>query len=55
MHFICKIPFLNKFWIQLFCRLKNYTTEIYQNVQKVDYEGAKGKSFIILNDVAHRF
>ena len=28
-------------------------TEIYQNVKKVDYEGVEGKSFKILNEVAH--
>ena len=44
-HFICKIPFLKKFWIQLSRRLKNYMPEICQNIQKVDYEGAQGKSF----------
>ena len=43
-HFICKIPFLKNFGIQLSRRLKNYIPEICQNVQKVDYQGAEGKS-----------
>ena len=33
-----------------FWRMKNYVPEIYQNLQKVDYQGAEGKSFFqILN------
>ena len=46
-HFVCKILFLKKN-CQLSRRLKNYIKcmpEICQNVQKVDYQGAEGKSF----------
>ena len=53
-HFICKIPFLKKIEIQLSRRLKNYMPEICLNVQKVDYQGAEGKSFFqILNEVGY--
>ena len=31
--------------IQLSRKLKNYIPELYLNVQKVDYQGAEGKSF----------
>ena len=44
-HFICIIHFLKEFGIQLSRRLKNYIPEICQNGQKVDYQGAAGKSF----------
>ena len=44
-YFICKISFLKKNWIQFYRRLKNYMPEICQNIQKVDYQEAEGKSF----------
>ena len=38
--------FSKKFGIQISRRLKNYIIpQICQNVQKVDYQGAEGKSF----------
>ena len=44
-YFICKISFLKKNGIQFYRRLKNYMPEICQNIQKVDYQEAEGKSF----------
>ena len=44
-HFICKVPFLKKFGSRLSLGPKNYRSEICQNVQKVNYQGAQGKSF----------
>ena len=53
-HFYEKIPFLKEFWVQLSKRLKNYMPDICQNVHKVNYQGAEGKSFFkFLNKVEH--
>ena len=49
--FICKIPSLKMFGIQLSDRLKNYMPEICQIVQKVDNQGGEGKSFLVLINV----
>lgn len=58
--FICKIPLLEEFQIQLSRKLKDYLPLICQNVQKApsrhvgtkDYQGAEGKkySFKFLNE-----
>ena len=37
--------------IQLFDRLKSYMLEICQIVQKVDYQGGEGKSFLVLINI----
>ena len=50
-YFICKIPFLKMIGIQLFDRLKSYMLEICQIVQKVDYQGGEGKSFLVLINI----
>ena len=45
IHFIYKITLLKEFRIQLSRRLKNYKPGIRQNVEKVDYQGAKARKF----------